>query len=203
MSPYLVLSTANDTIIQFEELKKKFGNTQEFKDLEQKYDNDIKFLKFKQKHKLRWNKKTGWNKPFYPTTKNIWIKDRKNYNKGLRKYGYYQTVQTGWKLGKDASFLLKCQWCDKLLQGKEIKFCSKKSHRKLYSKIMTIGRKRYGFDIHKNYHILLKPRLYEYETSLSGELIIKHIENKRIEFKDIEFIINGKRHKLTQKSRTI
>lgn len=198
--------TKKEIIITYEELKKKFGHTKEFQEFEKKHNENIEFIKFRLKHRLRWSKKSGWNKPFYPIVGSIWIKDRKNYNKGLRKYGYYQNIQTGWKLGKDDSFLSKCQWCGRILQeGKRTKFCSEKndSHRKLYSKVIIRGKKLYGFDINKNYHVLLKPRLYKYETSPSGELIEKHTERERIEFKDIEFSINGKRFPLTKKSRTI
>jgi len=197
--------TAKEIIIKFEELKKKFGDTKEFKKYEQDYGHDIDFIKFKVKHKLRWTKKTGWNKPFYTTTKNIWIKDRKNYNKGLRKYGYYQTIQTGWKLGESFENSSRCKWCGKILGGKEKRFCSTNDgiHRKLYSKIMSIGKKRHGFDLNKNYHVLIIPKLYEYDTSPSGRLIVRPTGKKRIEFKDIEFVINGKRYPLTKKSRTI
>lgn len=195
-----------EIIIVFDELKKRFGHTKEFQEFEKKHHESIEFIKFKQKHGLRWSKKSGWNKPFYPTVESIWIKDRKNYNKGLRKYGYYQNIQTGWKLGKDDSFVPKCKWCGKiLLEGKRTKFCSEKndSHRKLYSKVMIKGKEICGFDINKNYHILIKPRLYKYETSQSGELIENPTGVERIEFKDIEFSINGKRYPLTTKSRTI
>ena len=44
-----MILTAKEIIIQFEELKKKFGHTKEFENLEKKYGEDIKFLKFKQK----------------------------------------------------------------------------------------------------------------------------------------------------------
>lgn len=198
--------TKKEIVIAFDELKKRFGHTKEFQKFEKEFHDDIEFIKFTQKNGIRWSKKSGWNKPFYPITKNIWIKDRKNYNKGLRKYGYYQTVNVGWKLGKDSSFLPTCQWCGKILPaGKRTKFCSDNhdSHRKLYSKILIKGKKLCGFDITKNNHILLKPKLFEYETSPSGELIEKPTGKNRIEFKDIEFSINGKRYSLTAKSRRI
>ncbi len=196
--------TAKKIIIEFEELKKKFGDTKEFKKYEQDYGNDIDFIKFKLKHKLRWNKKIGWNKPFYTTTKNIWITDKKNYNKGLKKFGYYQTVQTGWKLGKSFENSLRCKWCGKLLQGKEKKFCFKNTgrHRKLFDKVIQIGKKRHGFDLKKDNHGLIIPKLFNYTTSPSGELIETPTGKERIEFKDIEFLIHGKRFSLTRKSRT-
>ena len=193
--------TREETITQFEELKKKFGHTKVFQNFEKEQGENIKFLKFKQKHKLRWSKKTGWNKPFYPIVDMIWISDRKNYNKGLKKYGYYQNIQNGWKLGEDLVNRSRCKWCGKLLDKPNQKFCTDNDgrHRKLYSKIIAIGKKRHGFDIKKNNHILVFPVLYEYETSLSGILIIKPTDKKRIEFKDISFSINGKRYPLTTK----
>ena len=57
---------SKDFITKFEELKKKFGSTNEFKQFEKKYALDIKFIKFKQKNKLKYNKKNEWNKLFSP-----------------------------------------------------------------------------------------------------------------------------------------
>jgi len=98
-----------------------------------------------------------------------------------------------------------CLWCGKLLKGKETKFCFDNNgrHRKQYSKVIMIGKKRYRFDLSKPNHILIKPKLFDYEISESGQLIKNRTDTERIQHKDIEFVINGKREPLTKKSRTI
>lgn len=195
---------SKDFIAKFEELKKKFGSTKEFRQFEKKYASDIEFIKFKQKNGLKHSKKNGWNKPFSPMITQVWIKDKKNWHKGLRKFGYYENVMIGWQMGR-----LKpptCLWCGKILKGKQTKFCSiepKNRHKKLFSKIINIGKKLHGFDLTKNYHILIKPKLYEYSLDKSGKYFEHRNEKERIEFKDIEFSINGKHYPLTRKSRTI
>lgn len=197
-------SKPNNLILTFDKLKKKIGNTPEFKAFERKYSYEIDFLRFKTENKLRYNQKKGWNKPWIPITKNIWIKDKKNYHKGLKKYGYWQTVEVGRKLVLDKDDL-KCKWCGKLLQDLRAKFCSDNHgrHRKLYHKVLKKGKEFYGFDITKNNHLLLKPKLWEYNYTERGSIVEKRTDTKRIQFKDIEFSINGKREPLTTKSRTI
>jgi len=194
--------TRKQIILEFKELKKKFGQTQEFKDFEEKYGSDINLIKFMEQNKLHYNKKTGWNKQFLPIIKSIWIKKKPNWNKKLRKHGYYQNIITGWRLNDDVESFSQCKWCGKLLIGKQTKFCSIGFHRTLFDRVIKTGKKHYGFDINKNYHILIIPRLWEYDTNESGHLIIKRTKTKRIEFKNIEFSIKGKRYPLTTKSRT-
>ena len=192
-----------DFLIHFERLDEKIGHTSEFKEFKKKYSNEIKFIKFKEKNKLKYSEKTGWNKSFSPIIKNIWVSTpKKNWNKGLRKYGYYECVQVGWELSTD--FLEpKCQWCGKFLKNpKQTKFCNNTSHRKLFSKVIINGKIRHGFDLKKNNHILIKPKLYDYNISKSG--FISEIPlQERIEFKDVEFSIDGERFLYTKKSRTI
>ncbi len=198
-----MITKVEKTILKFEELKKKFGHTQVFKDFELSQGQNIDFLKFTVKHRLYYDKKTGWNKQFLPILKMIWIKKKPNWNKALKKHGYYQNVTVGWRIQDGIESLSQCKWCGKLLTGKQTKFCSNESHKKLFSKVMIVGKKRHGFDINKNYHMLIIPRLWEYNTNENGALIIKRTKTKRIESKNIEFSINGKRYPLTKKSRTI
>jgi len=198
-------SKPNDLILTFDKLKKKFGNTPEFKAFERKNSHAIDFLRFKRENKLKYYQKKGWNKPWIPITKNIWIKDKKNYHKGLKKYGYWQTVHVGWKLVLDKDDL-KCKWCGKILPyDPRAKYCTDNfgRHRKLYNKVLKKGKKLYGFDITKNNHFLIKPKLWEYNYTEKGSIIEKRTDTERIKFKDIEFSINGKREPLTTKSRTI
>jgi hypothetical protein len=196
-------SKHDDFILTFDKLKKEFGHTPEFKLWEKTHSHDIDFLRFKKENRLRYNQKTGWNKPFIPITRLIWIKDKTNWNKGLKKYGYWQNVEAGWKLVNDPDDS-KCKWCGKLLQDPRAKFCSDNDgrHRKLYHKVLKKGKELCGFDIEKNYHILIKPKLWEYEYTERGTLLEKRTNVERIEFKDIEFSIKGTRNKLTSKSRT-
>ena len=195
---------SKDFLTKFEEFKKKYGWTYKFKQFKKKYGFDIEFIKFKKKNGIKHSKKNGWNKQFSPIVKQVWVKDKKQWNKGLRKHGYYKNLTTGWKLGGWVD--KKCLWCGLLLTGKQTKFCSiepKERHKKLFSKVVSIGKKRYGFDLNKQNHILIKPKLFDYTVSPSGQLIKIRTKKERIEFKDIEFIINGERHRLTAKSRTI
>lgn len=195
--------TKKEILITYNELKTRFGHTKEFQKFEKQHHKNIEFIKFIQEHRLKYSKKTGWNKSFSPISKNIWISTpKKNWNKGLRKYGYYEYVQIGWELSTD--FLEpKCQWCGKFLKNpKQTKFCDEKSHRKLFSKVVIAGKTRHGFDLKKNNHILIKPKLYDYEISKSG-YISEFSLKERIEFKDIEFSVNGKRFPYTKKSGTI
>ena len=188
----------------YEELKRKYGTTDEFKKFEERYGFDIEFLRFKKKNGLKYSKKHGWNKPFSPIIETIWIKDRKNWNKGLRKFGYYQNIMVGWRLGGLPG--KRCLWCGKFLTGKQTKFCTvepKDKHKKLFSKVINIGKKRHGFDMKKNNHILIIPRLYNYVIDQTGRCIEYRNEKERIEFKDIAFVINGNQYPLTAKSRTI
>lgn len=198
-----MILTRKEILITYNELKKRFGHTKEFQKFEKEHHKNIEFIKFRQDNGLEYSKKNGWNKSFSPIIKNIWIPTpKKNWNKGLRKYGYYEHVQVGWELSAD--FLEpKCQWCRKFLKNpKQTKFCDNKSHRKLFSRVIITGKTRHGFDLKKNNHILIKPKLYDYKISKSGYISEFTLE-KRIEFKDIEFSIDGKRHPLTTKSRTI
>jgi len=194
--------TRRETILLFDEMKKKFGDTQKFKDFEEKYEFDINFIKFMKKHRLQYNKITGWNKQFLPIIQSVWIKKKPNWNKELRKHGYYQNIIIGWRMNDHVESFFQCKWCGTLLKGKQTKFCSNESHKKLFSKVIGIGKKRHGFDLNKNFHMLIIPRLWEYDTNEKGTLIIKRTKTKRIESKNIEFSINGKRYPLTAKSRT-
>jgi len=156
-----MILTKEEILITYNELKKRFGHTKEFQKFEKEhYKNNIEFIKFRQDNGLRYSKKNGWNKPFINILKTIWIPDRKNYNKGLRKYGYYRNIQTGWRLGNPSKHI--CLWCGKHLKGKETKFCFDNNgrHRKQFSKVIGIGKKRYGFDLNKQNHILIKPKLF-------------------------------------------
>ena len=67
---------------------------------------------------------------------------------------------------------------------------------------MKKGKELYEFDITKNNHILLIPRLWHYEINKNGHLEKKELRKENIHLKEIEFSINGKRHLLTTKSRT-
>jgi len=198
-------SKPNDFILTFDKLKKRFGNTPEFKQFEKKYSSDIDFLRFKKENGLRYNKKTGWNKPFIETTKNEWVTVKPNWNKDLKKHGYFVMVHTGWKmvLDKDES---KCKWCGKILSDDpRAKYCTDNDgqHRKLYNKVLKKGKELYGFDITKNNHGLIKPKLWEYNLTKNGVYEKIRTKTKRIEFRHIEFLINGERYPLTTKSRTI
>lgn len=104
-------------VTKFQELKKKYGSTNEFKQFEKEHAEDIGWIKFKKKNRLRYSKKNGWNKQFSPIVESVWIKDKKNWNKGLRKFGYYQNVTSGWRLGGWVGS--RCLWCGKLITVKK------------------------------------------------------------------------------------
>lgn len=165
-------------------------------------EQEIIFEKFKKENKLKFNKRTGkWNKEYLPIIKTTWIKDKKNWNNHLKKYGYYQNYVTGYRIQNDES-MLKCKWCGKLLTGRQINFCSDESHKKLFSRVIGIGKKLYDFDFKKG-HILLKPTLWNYTTDENGALVKEKTDIERIERKDIVFYIDGKRISLTKKKRTM
>ena len=189
-------------LLEYGTFKKKFGNTQEFKEFEKQYSEEIKFIKFKNENKLHYSKKNGWNKPFTSTGKMVWITTpRKNWNKDLKKYGHWLYVAIGWRL-LDKFTDDKCQWCGKLLTDSRQKSCNK-NEKKYFSKVITAGKKRHGFDLSKQNHILIKPKLYDYEITEKGSVIEIKSKNDRIESKDIEFSINGERFPYTKKSRTV
>lgn len=198
-------------LTNYEELKKKYGSTNEFRKFENDNGFDIEFLKFQKKNRLRYNKKGEPNKQFSPRVDLVFIKDetKSKKRKGNPNFpyiypfyenknarGYPVNIQTGWKILAAKTY--RCSWCQKPLKGKQIKFC-RDSHRKLFSKVINIGKKRYGFDLNKPNHILVKPALWKYSEDGEGE----KNATERIEFKNIEFSINGKRYPLTKKSRTI
>jgi len=198
-------SKPDDFIITFDKLKKRFGHTPEFKLLERKYSYVIDFSRFKKENLLRHNQKTGWNKPFIVTFKNEWFTDKKHWNKEFKKYGYFVCVLTGWKLVQDKDES-KCKWCGKLLpDDPRVKYCTENfgRHRKLYNKVLKKGKELYGFDITKNNHFLIKPKLWEYCLTKKGRYEPIRTDIERIKFKNIEFSINGERHSLTKKSRII
>lgn len=197
-------SNTIELIQQYDQLKKKFGDTALFKEFKEKYGHEIDFLKFQKENKLKYNEKKGWNKQFKPITKTVWITDKRNYNKELKKFGYYQTIQTGWTLVQNDSDG-RCWWCNKrLYSSKNPKFCSTKDGRcrKLYHKVMKKGKELYGFDPEIIGHILIKPNVWESGFDKNGQLWENQVKD-RIEFKDIWFSIKGKKHQLTTKSRTI
>lgn len=198
-------SKPDDFILTFDTLQKRFGNTPEFKEFERKYSSVIDFLRFKKENRLKYNKKTGWNKPFVETFKNEWVTVKNNWNKHYKKHGYFVYVRTGWKIVLDKDEL-KCKWCGKILpDDPRVKYCTenKGQHRKLYHKVLKKGKELYGFDITKNNHGLIKPILWEYNLTKGGVYEEIRTDTERIEFRNIAFIINGKRYPLTKKSRTI
>lgn len=196
-------TNAKQLLTQYEQLKKKHENTNEFKEFEKHYGFEIEFLKFKLENKLHYNtNKRKWNKPFINTVKSVWITTpKKNWNRKERKYGYWQNIHTGWQLLQNEADY-KCRWCGKLLPLSKQKFCNS-THRKLFSKVINEGKKRHGFDLTKDNHILIKPKLYNYEITKSGAYVETQSGKNKIEFKDIEFSINGYRYPYTKKSRTI
>jgi len=184
-------SQVNNLILEFEELKKKYGHTQEFKDFEKKHSRDIDFIKFKKENGIRWTKKNGWNKPFINNLKTIWIK------KG--KTGHYQNVENGWKL-VDNNLSSKCKWCGKILIGRQTSSCSD-LHKTYFHRVLKRGKEICNFDIKKNYHVLLIPRVWQYDINKNGHLETKQLRKKDIKFSEIEFSINGIRYPLTLKTR--
>jgi hypothetical protein len=193
-----MISERENTILQFNELKQKFGDTTLFKEFEKKYSDDIDFLKFLHKHKISYNKKTGWNKFFINTLKTIWIPDKKHYNKKLKKYGYFTNVQTGYQLTQD-SHEKKCKWCGKFLTGRQTSSCCDQ-HKTYLHKVLKRGKDLYGFNLKKNNHILLIPREWEYRITEKGFTEIIHLRES-IKFHEVKFSINGKREKYTERLR--
>ena len=117
-----MVSERDDIILQYGELKRKFGDTALFKQFEEKYSHDIDFLKFQKENKLHYSKKNGWNKPFIPKSKMMWVPDKKNYNKEYKKYGYFVNVHTGYQLTEKPTDK-KCKWCGRLLTGRHLSSC--------------------------------------------------------------------------------
>lgn len=185
-------STAKEIIQTFDELEKKHGNNPKFKQFKKKLSYDIDFIRFTAENNLKHNQKNGWNKPFIPTIKRIWIKKDKS--------GYYENIEAGWKLVRD-EYDTKCRWCGKILQNPRAKCCSDNDgqHRKQYNKILKRGKEICGFDITKNHHILIIPKLWTYDFTETGSLIPTRTDIERIEYKDIVFSIKGKRYPLTKK----
>jgi len=194
-----MVSMSKDVIIQYDELKRKIGDSPEFKEFERKYSHDIDFLKFKTKHGLRYHKKKGWNKPFIENVKTIWIKDRKNYHKGLKKYGYYANVSTGYQLTKD--FTNKtCIWCGDFLNSKQITSCSDR-HRTYLGRILKRGKELYGFDLKKNNHGLIIPHEWMISVNENGHTDRKQLREPLEHFNEIQYLINGKRYNYTTRLR--
>lgn len=194
-------SNVTELIQQYDQLKKNFGDTALFREFNEKYGYEIDFLKFKTENKLRYNQKTGWNKSFFPIVKTIWVTDKKVYNKEKKKFGYYKNIQVGWTMGESKSRQPSCRYCGKALFEPRAKTCSA-TCRKLYHRVLKKGKDLYGFDLTKNNHILIKPVMYSHYYTESG-IFQEHKIKDRIEFREISFSINGKRHYLTTKSRTL
>lgn len=201
MSPYLMGNMTRSQILSLvNSLEKKHGK----EEFEKHIPFETKWELFKIRNNLHYDQKEKkWNKPIISTGKNTWVTTRgKNWNRYERKYGYWQYVHIGWKiLDKETGF--KCKWCGKLLTLSKQKFCPNTAHRKLYSKVINDGKRRHGFDPTKNNHILTMPRLYTYDITESGAVGEKPSQKKRIEFRDIKFVINGREYPYTKKSRTV
>lgn len=194
-----MISVPKDVILHYDELKRKFGDTEIFREFEKKYAHEIDFLKFKFKHKLKHSKKNGWNKPFIENVKTIWIPDRKNYHKGLKKYGYFANISTGYQLTQDFTNK-KCIWCGNLLTSKQITSCCDR-HRTYLGRVLKRGKELYGFDLKKNGHHLLIPHEWEISISEKGNTERKHIREPLKHFNEIQFVINGKRYNYTTRLR--
>ncbi len=151
------------------------------------------FYHFKKKHRLRYNEKTkSWNKEFSPIIKSLKI------DKGHATS--YENYITGYTLGQWIGN--KCRYCGKFLSNPCSKFCHEQ-HRVEFNRILKIGKSKYGFEIEKNNHWILIPTLYDSDTDKEGKWTQLRNKIERIERKDIEFVINGKRNPLTTKSRTV
>jgi len=147
--------------------------------------------------KLKWDSKKGkWNKRFYPVSD-----DNNNFIK--IKFGNMPRKT--------------CRYCNKLLETvtenpnkRASKYC-KIQHQKLHANIMLRAKRKFNlpeFDI-KTFDIktwkdwgVLFPPMYEYFYDKEGNLCERQLRD-RIESKDIEVVINGKRFPYTTKSRTI
>jgi len=132
--------------------------------------------------------KQKWNKEFHD--------DTDDNGKFLR-----------WKLGPRHRPV--CKYCGKILKGRQQKFC-KDQHRKFLNKITKDAMKKFGLKKfhpltddptkHLNWAVMI-PAIYEYSRAHDGILRETQIK-ERVERKDIAVWINGKKHKLTKKSRT-
>jgi len=166
------------------------------------YELALKELKkFIDIHDLEYNfERKKWTREFYPVTD-----DDSRFIK--------------WKLGKwNRPY---CKWCGKILYKlqknrklRSSRYCTIQ-HGKLHRKVISEARKNFGlidFDllnfnrnsklIKNGEFIILVPPIYEYFTDKKGNLHERRIK-ERVERKDIEVIINGKRFPFTKKSRTI
>jgi hypothetical protein len=151
--------------------------------------DDNTFYNFKKKHRLVWNeKKQSWNKEFSPIIKSFII------DKGHATS--HTNYISGYTLGKWIGN--KCKFCGKFIENNRAKFCESQ-HRKLFHKILNIGKLKYNFDLNKNNHWLLIPTLYEFSTNKKGEWKQTRNNVKNIERKNMEFVINGKRYPVTTK----
>jgi len=151
------------------------------------------FYLFKKQNRLRYNEKTKtWNKEFSPIIKSIKI------DKGHATS--YENYIAGYTLGQWIGN--KCLYCGKFLSNPRSKFCEEQ-HRVEFNRIKNIGKSKYGFELGKNNHRILIPTLYESYTDKNGHWFQKRNKTKRIERKNIEFVINGKRNPLTTKSRSL
>jgi len=145
------------------------------------------------KYKIRLNKKTNqWSKEFTPVVESIKI------DKG--RYPSFENIIVGYTLGQWIGH--KCRYCGKFLSNYRSKFCEDR-HRTYFHRILEIGKTKYNFKLGKNNHLLLIPTLYDFTANKKGEWFQKRNNIERIERKNIEFVINGKRNKATTKSRTI
>jgi len=95
-----------------------------------------------------------------------------------------------------------CRFCGKILSGKQEKYCSQLYHKTLYDRYFKEAIKKINLKETKNWMFVM-PSLYTITQDIEGKFHEYENEKKRIEKKDIAFFINGKRHHLTKKSRTI
>lgn len=189
-----------DFLTRYEELKEKFGSSKEFETFEDKYSFEIEFLKFKKKNRLWYDSKNQkWNKEFRPIVKTRWIRDKKNWNKELKKYGYFENYTDGWEMGSVSA--RKCNYCGKILTNKQTRWCNNSSHKKLFIKALKIAKERFGFTLDKG--MIFIPTLYNYTIDKSGKWHEVRNEIERIELRKIRISMNGKQYQLTKKSRTI
>jgi len=160
----------------------------------------IGFETFKKENRLWYDeKKQKWNKEFRPIIKSIWIKDRKNWNKDLKKYGFFQNYLAGWEMGPLSA--KRCNFCGKMLTENQTRWCSNLSHKKLFIKILKTAKKKFGFSLDKG--MIFIPSLYNYTIDKSGKWWEKRSDVERIENKNIKISMDGKQYQLTKKSRTI
>jgi len=145
---------------------------------------------FIKNHDLKWDsKKKKWNKKFHQEV----------YDNGKFKR---------WKLGPRKN--KTCQYCGKLLIGKQEKYC-KPQHKTLHNKIIKIAIKKFklkNFDVENDdpkefvpWAIMIPP-LYEFTESKTKKLFQKQIKDRR-ERKDFKVFLNGKPFPLTEKSRAL